>query len=197
MSSTELFILPQVLKQLRQEIPAATFELEHLGSTEQLEALQKEKIDLGLTSNMVVNVGGLKSKLLLSETLIVALPEKHPAARHRVVDLKWLSEEQLLLPPPLAPHSIREQIVKACLGAGFIPNVDQSVLNAKTAICLVAGEVGVALVPECFRNMQVKGVVYRPLNKPVCKIDFYALRRKAEDSALLNRLWDKLSLVKN
>jgi DNA-binding transcriptional LysR family regulator len=196
-SSTELFILPQVLKLLRQEIPAATVQLVHLGSSEQLDALHKETIDLGLTSNLVVNVIGLKSRLMSSETLVVALPERHPLARRRIIDLKWLSGEQLLLPPPLSPHGVREQIVEACLNAGFNPKVEQTVLNAQTAVCLVAGEVGVALVPECFRNMSVKGVVYRPLRMPICQIDFYAIRRKGDDSALLNRLWDRLSKAEN
>lgn len=190
-STTALVILPRLLELFYQKVPSAIIELTELDPAVQLEALQKDKLDMGVTS-MLSNVAGMEARFLSSEPLLVALPEKHPAAQHRTVDLKWLSEERLLLPSRHNVHGIYDQIVTACLEAGFMPKRENPVRMSETAVFLVAGGLGVALVPACFRNLQVKGVVYRPLKKPICNIEFFAVRRREQPSALLNRLWNEL-----
>jgi DNA-binding transcriptional LysR family regulator len=54
------------------------------------------------------------------------------------------------------------QVTEACRQAGFVPNaVQKDVWLMQTIVGLVAGGIGVALVPASLRNFHRRGVVYR------------------------------------
>ena len=53
-------------------------------------------------------------------------------------------------------------------------------------MALVAGELGIALVPESFRyNLPVRGVVYRPIAEPAPVAEMIAVWREDNESPLL------------
>jgi DNA-binding transcriptional LysR family regulator len=131
----------------------------------------------------------LESRLLAEERLLVALPSRHPAARRPSVHLKDLARERFLLPPRGLLSGIHEGIIAACHSAGFEPSSIQPTRLAETAVCLVARNLGIALVPESFRHLKVGGVVYRPLTHEVPVIRMYAIRSKQSESPLADNFW--------
>jgi DNA-binding transcriptional LysR family regulator len=192
-SSAALVILPKLLVRFCDRVPAATFDIRVMDPGMQLEAMHHRKIDLGLTS-VLSNYPDLEYQLLLREPLIVALPEGHPATRHRSVDLKWLADERILLPPRYGLTGLHDRIVAACHEAGFIPGHAQPIRLVEIAIFLVAGGVGIALTPSSFLKLQVKGVVYRPLKQQII-FELFAFRRKRQNTELLDRLWSELAAI--
>jgi len=60
---------------------------------------------------------------------------------------------------------------------------------AETAVCLVAGNLGIALMSQSFRRLKVLGVVYRPLKHVTPSIEMYAIRRKPCESPLVDNFW--------
>jgi DNA-binding transcriptional LysR family regulator len=77
--------------------------------------------------------------------------------------------------------------VESCHQAGFLPKKIQATRLLQTALCLVGGGIGVALVPESFREkVQIQGLVYRPLSRKV-SVDLVAVWMAKNDSALLGR----------
>ena len=66
----------------------------------------------------------------------------------------------------------------------------------QTVVCLVAGRLGVALVPESFgRNLQVRGVEYRPLRGQPPLVELNAVWRKDNDLPLVRRFQHELHLL--
>ena len=60
-----------------------------------------------------------------------------------------------------------------------------------SAVAMVAGGFGSALVPESVLNLQLPNVVYRPLKTDIeCLVDLHCAYRKNEQSPLLKSLLD-------
>jgi DNA-binding transcriptional LysR family regulator len=194
-STAALVVLPKLLVHFCNSVPNATFDIRGMDPVVQVEAMQQKKIDLGLTS-ILSNDPALEYLPLLRESLIVAIPEKHPVARHRSIDLKWLANERLLLPPRYGLTSLHDRIVAACHSEGFTPGHAQPIRLVEIAIFLVAGGVGIALIPDSYRKLQVNGVVYRPLKQHI-SFELFAARRKKQNTPLLERLWADLSTIEN
>lgn len=186
-SSAAVVILPKILDRFCNRFPRASVELRELDPAAQLGALEENRISVGFTS-VSSALPSLECRLLARERFIVALPEHHPAASRRSVDLKLLAGERFLLPPPGVMPGIHEGIIQACHRAGFVPKY-QAIRLAETSICLVAGNLGVAVVPQSFRRLKISGVVYRALSHESPFIDLYAIRRKDAESPLVDNFW--------
>lgn len=86
-----------------------------------------------------------------------------------------------------------EIVIAACEKAGFTPADTLTTRLIQTVICLVAGRLGVGLVPESFgRNLQVKGIVYRPLRGQAPTAALNAVWRKDNNLPLVNRFQAEL-----
>jgi len=187
-TTAAVFILPSLMDQFCINFPHAMLKLHELSPEEQLEALDKNRIDVGFSSVSSV-LPSLECKLLVREKLIVALPLLHPAASRRSVDLAQFADERFLLPERGLLTGMYEEIIQACHRSGFVPKLTQPIRLAETAVCLVAGNFGIALVPESFKRLKVDGVVYRPLKHDVPVFDMYAIRRKNPGSPLVDNFW--------
>jgi DNA-binding transcriptional LysR family regulator len=188
-TTAAVMILPKLLELFCSRYPDAGVSLHELDPRAQLEALEEKRIAVGFTS-VPSSLPSLECRCLTREPLIVALPQKHPAARRRTLDLKHLSEERFLLPPRGLLHGIHEEIMQACHRAGFVPKHILPIRLAETAVCLVAGNLGIALIPESLRRLRVRGVVYRALSHDISYINLYAIRSKALESPLVKNFWN-------
>ena len=185
-------VLPELVKRFRQIARAATIEIREMEPSDQVDALRHESIDVGIMAAKPRDPE-LESILILREKLVVALPERHPAASRRRVDLKSLAGDTLILPGRLAMPGFNEIVVGAFERAGFTPAETLTTRLIQTVICLVAGRLGVALVPESFgRNMQVKGIVYRPMSEPAPLAELNAVWRKDNNLPLVRRFQEEL-----
>jgi DNA-binding transcriptional LysR family regulator len=187
-TTAAVVILPTLLHEFGARFPRAVVELRELEPRAQMEALEQHRITFGLSS-VPSALPSLESRLLAEERLLVALPSRHPAARRPSVHLKDLARERFLLPPRGLLSGIHEGIIAACHSAGFEPSSIQPTRLAETAVCLVARNLGIALVPESFRHLKVGGVVYRPLTHEVPVIRMYAIRSKQSESPLADNFW--------
>ncbi len=193
-TTAAVVILPKLLEMFCTRFPNVNVNLHELDPRAQLEALEEKRIAVGFTS-VSNSLPSLECRHLVRETMIVALPEKHPAATQRTVDLKQLAEERFLLPPPGLLHGIHEEIMQACHRAGFSPKHIQSIRSAETSVCLVAGNLGIAMIPESFRRMKVRGVVYKTLSHDISYMNLYAIRNKKIESPLVNNFWNDVEVV--
>jgi DNA-binding transcriptional LysR family regulator len=187
-TTAAVVILPRLLDEFGARFPRAAVELRELEPGAQMEALEQHRVTFGLSS-VPSTLTSLESRLLAEERLVVALPSRHPAARRKSVHLRDLSGERFLLPPRGLLSGIHEGIIAACHSAGFEPGSVQPTRLAETAVSLVAGNLGIALVPQSFRHLKVGGVVYRSLSHEVPLVRMYAIRRRQSESPLAENLW--------
>jgi DNA-binding transcriptional LysR family regulator len=186
--SSALFgLLPRLLSHLRGQVPRARIVCEEMDPAEQLRAIRAGDIDFGLLHGDQ-RQPGLETRLLSREALIAALPKGHPAARQREVRLSSLLGGPLFLPRRHEHSLFHDQVLEACHQAGFEPPDLPSARLLLTAVFLVAGRQGAALVPESFRTLRVPGVVYRPLREPLPAVELIGVWRRENPAPLLQRL---------
>ena len=145
-----------------------------------LEALRASQIDIGLVfddeRHPLCVEDGLVLRPLFEDPMWIALPTRHPLARHAQVDLASLRNEPWIEGAgTTTPSSLI--LASVCHDAGFTPRIAFNSGNYQVVLRLVAAEVGVALVPG-LASAVPNGVVLRPAKgrQPVRRI---ALVRRA------------------
>jgi DNA-binding transcriptional LysR family regulator len=172
-SSAAYNVLPELLRAFRAEVPQVRLELHELPTTQQVQGLQAGKIDVGLLRPPVEDKT-LNLRVIKREPMVVALPEAHPLSgspseqtpEQTQIELASLAQEPFILFPRLLSPRAYDQIISLCQQAGFSPNVVQEAMQMQTIVSLVAGGMGIAIVPISLQNMQRTGVVYKPLVEP-------------------------------
>jgi DNA-binding transcriptional LysR family regulator len=191
-SSAVWTILPGLLRRFQRIAPAAAIDIREMEPSEQMEALRHGTLDFGLL-RAAVKDPELDSIVISSEKIIVALPERHRAASQRRVDLRTLAKETIVLPRRQSMPASNEIALLACERAGFTPAKMITTRFMQTALCLVAGRLGFALVPELFgHNLRVRGVVYRPLAGTAPRTELTAAWRKDNSLPLAHRFQNEL-----
>jgi DNA-binding transcriptional LysR family regulator len=161
--------VPRVIRAFREMSPLVSLVLEESGSSELVQGLNNEEIDAAFIRSPVADVVGLTVRPLLEEPMLVALPTGHPLAKTRgaqrstPLPLAELAGETFILYKRPGGPGLYDTIITACRGAGFSPRVGQEAPRIISTLNLVAAGLGVSIVPESLRRLQMDGVVYRRL----------------------------------
>jgi DNA-binding transcriptional LysR family regulator len=158
-------VLPLALREFSHASPGIRLTLREATTDVQLRELAEERIDVGFLLAPVSDER-LQVLPLMSERLVAALPERHPAARGSgPVSLKRLADASFILFPRHMAPRLHDNVVSCCAAAGFTPRVEQEAVQMQTIVSLVSAGLGVALIPESLRHLGRTGVVYRPLRE--------------------------------
>lgn len=188
-SSAAYNILPLALRSHRECFADVSLELREMTTSEQLQQLQTGTIDVGFLRPPITSED-LDLEIIYQESLIVALPENHRFADRETISLATLAQEQFIFFPRSLAPGLYDLILDLCLQAGFQPNLSQEAAQMQTIVSLVAGKIGVAIVPESLQNLQRTGVVYRMLTEQTPKIAIALTWRKHDKSPTLQRFID-------
>ena len=156
---------PRFLADFRTDFPQVHLTFHVMTVAEQIDALLGNEIDVAVVRDAVPEPPRtLLSRRLVSERLVVALPDGHAAAELDAVDLATLSNEAFLLPADPPGYGLTQSILTVCQNAGFQPRADMRVLDLSSIVGLVVAGCGVAILPECLQSLNVPGIRYRPLS---------------------------------
>lgn len=185
-SSIANSVLPDILRVWRSRFGDVELVLRELTSREQIQELRSRVIDVGFDRlpNENENDPDLSFLPILQESLVIALPEQHPLAVQSQIPLKALADEPFVLPPPNLVPSY-SQIINLCQQVGFTPKVVQQATWMITVLSLVAGGVGVALLPANAQNLVRKGVVYREIQGENLTRQLAVIWRRDDSSIIL------------
>ncbi|MEO8099958.1 MAG: LysR family transcriptional regulator [Acidobacteriota bacterium] len=180
--------LPGILRAFRRESPHLSIDVHEMEPGEQVNALHKESIDIGLLF-LSIEDPAFESVLISRERLIAAVPQGHPAASHEKIRLRDLADETFLIPRQQSVPGFHELVLDALKENGITSPQLQPTRLLTTATFLVAGQLGVALVPESFRqHLRIRGCVYRDISGPAVHADLIALWRRKDEMPGLRRL---------
>ncbi|MBB2203434.1 LysR substrate-binding domain-containing protein [Gluconacetobacter takamatsuzukensis] len=113
-------------------------------------------------------IRGLQTSIILSEPLCVAVPADHPLALCPLIAARDLEGEPLIAAPVEVSTMLREAIVQYCRSGGFEPTIRLETQLQHTIVNLVAQGLGIALVPQGIRKVNVAGTIFRDLdNAPI------------------------------
>jgi DNA-binding transcriptional LysR family regulator len=184
-SSATYSVLPKILRRFRRANPQIELILNELTTSQQLEHLNCQKIDLGLLYLPLPESDRLRYLRVHQEPLIVAISATNPLAVQAQISLNQLSQESFILPPSHLGEALYKKIIRLLEQNNFAPQKIQEAIQLQTAISLVAGGIGVAIVPASLQNLQRAGVVYKSLQETTPNIEIGAVWCKNALSSVL------------
>jgi DNA-binding transcriptional LysR family regulator len=161
--------LPSIIGSYSRQYPEVLVRLHEMAPLAQLASLHARKTDISFLRSPA-NDSELVTEVAWREKVWVALPRGHRLSKHsrlRLADLRDNDHVFLRLEDSRFAQYLRD----CCIKAGFIPRITQEVVEAYSLTSLVAGGLGIALVPATVRHLSRRGIIYRPLNEPAPAAD--------------------------
>jgi DNA-binding transcriptional LysR family regulator len=179
-------IVPATVRAFRRGFPEVELRLEEADSKALLASVIDGRLDAAILRPALFERGDLHLQPLVDERLLVALPSAHAAAHEPgEVDLRALREDPVILSPRDIGPSLHNAVLNACREAGFEPKLGQPAPQIVSILSLVSAEMGFSLVPECMRQLQVSGVVYRPIAPPVPHVRLAIAYKSSQPSRVI------------
>ncbi|MBD1544334.1 LysR family transcriptional regulator [Arthrobacter sp. IA7] len=155
--------LPPLTRALRNRYPSLDLTLTGgLLTQDAVQQLRNGSLDLAFVG-LPLDAGALATRPIALEQLGAAVPVDHPLAERPAIGLAELSDDGFVTMRAAQGSTLREGIFAACAAAGFRPRVAQEVTDPYTALSLVAGGVGVSLMPASVASIMPGGTVFIPL----------------------------------
>ncbi|NEQ45995.1 MAG: LysR family transcriptional regulator [Leptolyngbya sp. SIOISBB] len=163
-------VLPEIVRRFRDRYPDVQLNLHELCTPDQEAALLAGELHIGFLHPPLA--APWQQREVLSEPMVVALPDSHPLASQPELSIQDLSQESFILFPQTVGPKLYGEIMTLCAQAGFSPKVVQEATPQPTMIGLVAAGIGIAFVSTSLQSISRPGVVYRSLQEatPMLKL---------------------------
>lgn len=178
--------------------PAINVECKDVFSTIQNEILDKHEIDVGFL-RPPINQVHLDCELLFEEEFVVILPKTHRLARRKMLRLKDVADEPLIVFDRSFSSGLYDKILGLYSRQGLTPRFAVTHVEAHEeagAIMVASGKaifVGAgAIVTRSVHGIELACV---PLNEADAKIEVYMAWRKQEESAAVFSFLDSVRRV--
>jgi DNA-binding transcriptional LysR family regulator len=192
-AGSSFLFLPELIHAYRTRHPAVRIHLYDQLISEQLEALEFGRIDVGFTRSLPkTKAGRFVQERVYRDCVMAVLPVQHALAGLRKISLEKLANEDwVLLRRSSAPESV-DGFTLLCTNAGFSPRVISEPVRMQTVLMTVAARIGVSLAASCFRNFHQPGVTFIPIQPDPPPLDLVAVRPKGESPPTLAAFLDML-----
>ena len=185
--------LPPILRRFGAAHPGVVLHLREMAPDDLVRSLHEGRLDVCFLY-LPFEDPSLEQAVVAREPFIAALPEDHPLAERKTVDVRALRDEAFILPARHGMPGLHGQVLDICQSAGFTPKaVQESVWLVQTIVGLVAAHIGVALLPASAQALARRGVAYRPLRgRTPHEVSLAALWRRQDRPAVLRAFVEQL-----
>ncbi|TBW35656.1 LysR family transcriptional regulator [Azotobacter chroococcum] len=188
--SSILDFIPQVLLEFGRTHPAVEISLHPMDKDAQIQALRERRLSIGF-NRLVPDEPDIEQELVRREALMLALPAKHALAERDSIELGEVLEEPFILYPRGVRKGLTTHVRRLFADYDATPRVVQEVTDVTTSIALVAGGLGLCVVPQSTVNLRLPGVEYRALRcRGKAEIELACLYRKGDSSPILRAFLD-------
>ncbi|WP_396453034.1 LysR substrate-binding domain-containing protein, partial [Actinomadura sp.] len=164
-------LLPAISRGLSMELPGVDFSFRgEMLAPDQATALRTGEIDLALLRPPSADPS-LTVLPLRRDRLVVAVPADHRLAALPQLAVTDLAGAGLIVHSADRRSVMYDVVVGLFRDAGAEPRIRHEVGETSTLITLVAGGLGVAVVPEPVTALALEGVAYRPLASPAVDVE--------------------------
>ncbi len=163
------WLAPRLIRGFRQAFPDVEIEFQEGSAAKIIQSVANGTLDIGAVRTPVLRPDAVSFKVLLKETMLLALPASHPIARAALkrrtktpatLSLKLLKDEPFILVRRPGAPGMYADLILACHRAGFAPKIAIEIENMLSNIALVAAGVGVSAVPDAMRVFHASDVAY-------------------------------------
>ncbi|RDJ20636.1 LysR family transcriptional regulator [Bosea caraganae] len=145
----------ELYQSIRKTLPCINETWVELYSAEQVDALERDQIDIGFARTPLEH-HGLSSHVIATHSLLLALPASHEAAECETVALSSMSAETFVLSS--RGPGFHDSVISICQSAGFNPKINFRAQHLFAILNLVSVGVGIALVPEYMAKLNIPGI---------------------------------------
>jgi len=187
-------VVPALSRRLTDELPGVDFSFRgEMLVSEQVDALRERTIDIALLRPPVTD-SALTVTTLRKERLVVAVPSDHRLASRKQLRVTDLAEADLIM-HSAGRGSAMYDVVRRLFGeADLAPFVRHEVGDTSTLVTMVAGGLGVAVVPDPVSALTLDGVAFIPL-RPTRTIELAVAHRTGRTEPHLRRTLDLVAAV--
>lgn len=153
-------VLPRALGLFKQQSPDVRVVLKEMPNMRQLDALEREEIDIGILYTPLTLASRLRQQVLARYRLIGVVHDRIKVAADGQVSLRDLAREGLVMFEQDQVPTMRSGVLGALVKLNEEYRVVQEVENTLTALACVATGLGVSLLPSGTRRVQFPGVRY-------------------------------------
>jgi len=153
-------LLPAALREFARSRPEVQVALQNLPSHEQVMALRRGELDLGLVHSAAATPEMTVSRLV-DEPFLLAIPGDHRLATRARIGPKQLDGTPWVVVARGGYPAAYDRLIAACGRAGFVPDVRVDASDWATALAFVAAGAGLALVPASARPIDGSGIAFR------------------------------------
>lgn len=155
-------VVPDLIRQAAEHMPEVSLRLVEMLTDKQIEALYARRVDVAI-GRALRNEPGLTSRVIAKRSFMVAVHVRHPLARQRSVTLDDLRNEPLITPQRRLGPGFHAQLMTLLTRAKLNLQIAHEVTHMPTVLGLVAAGLGLGIVSDELRDLEVRDVVYRPL----------------------------------
>ncbi|MEY2952197.1 MAG: hypothetical protein RLZZ401_284 [Pseudomonadota bacterium] len=171
-------VIPRLVARVKASHPGIELDVCEMITPEQVDALQAQRIDVGL-ARPPMREAGLLVIDQLADPFCIALPAEHALAQGTFASLalRRLAQEPMVGYTRYRAPAFFDQIVSLCIQAGFSPQLRYEVSTIHSILDLVSAGLGVAIVPASCALLPTRNVVFRPLTAASRKGSLALVRR--------------------
>lgn len=154
-------VLPRLVADLRRELPEIEFVLRETVTTEQMEALDAGRIDIGLMRPIFAS-NQFASLKIFEEPYVVAFPSNHRLAAKPSIAYADLAGERWIANGLPKRRYIESRLKSVVTHAGLSLPIAHEVESIPAVLGLVASGVGIAFQPRSASVINLPGLCYKP-----------------------------------
>ncbi|WP_062059308.1 LysR family transcriptional regulator [Aquimarina longa] len=157
-------VIPSLLVKVNGEYPNIKFSLEEMSNHLQVEAIEKDELDLGFVRLARVP-SGVQMKTVHVDTFSLVLPTDHHLDKKSFKNVAQVSNENFILFSSDYSSLYYDRIMSICEDKGFTPKVSHKSVHAQTIFKLIESGLGVAIVPTSLQYGFDLGVKFLEIPK--------------------------------
>jgi DNA-binding transcriptional LysR family regulator len=161
LSSTANYMLPAIVRAIRDRLPEVTFTTHDLPIDELVAGLRQGHLDAAFSRPPLI--ADLATHTIMTEPVCAVLPAGHRLAARAELRLVDLADEDWVLTPRDSWPPWHEKYDRDFAAAGFRPRVVQRAAGVPNLLGLVAAGVGVTRLARSARSIRRTGVAFVPL----------------------------------
>lgn len=144
-------VIPNLLLKMNRRHPGISTSLEEMSNALQVDAIEKDKLDIGFVRVERVPQG-IQMKPVFQDTFSIVLPENHKLDDSNFEGVHQLANEDFILFSQDYSPAYYHKIMSICEDKGFSPHITHKSVHAHTIFKLVELGLGVSIVPTSLKH---------------------------------------------
>ncbi|WP_189376327.1 LysR family transcriptional regulator [Thalassotalea profundi] len=148
-----------------QQLPNVRVQLTELTSQEQIDAFNKNEIDVGFSRPIPNDMNfQLDCKNIYNDRLVAVIPKCHALSKCESIAISDLKEENIILLNRMKAVGLFNKINTLFHQEEINPNIVSQPHNMQTLLTEVSAKLGIAIAPSCVAKLYTKGCSFIPLD---------------------------------